>query len=87
MFLALVLRVTGLTLGGYLRALAPAASATALMAAVVLAVRAVSPAVWPVPMQLLAQTVTGAAAYAAVVYWLHRARVEGFLAMVRTIRS
>jgi PST family polysaccharide transporter len=87
MFLALVLRVTGLTLGGYLRALAPAASATALMAAAVLAVRAVSPAVWPVPMQLLAQTVTGAAAYAVVVYWLHRARVEGFLAMVRTIRS
>jgi len=87
MFLRQVLRVTGLTLGGYLRALSPAAGTTALMAAAVLAVRVVGPAAWPVGIHLLVQVLTGAATYALVVYWGHRTRVEGFLGMVRTIRS
>jgi len=86
MFLRQVLRVTGLTFGGYLRALSPAAGTTALMAAAVLAVRAVSPAEWPAGMQLLVQSLTGVAAYSAVVYGVHRTRVQSFLALVRTIR-
>lgn len=86
MFLREVLRVTGLTLGAYLRALSPAACATVVMAAAVLAVRAVSPAAWPVGMRLFVQVLAGAAAYAAVVYGVHRGRVRGFLALVRTIR-
>ena len=86
LFLRQVLRVTEMSLGTYLRTLSPALGATAVMAAAVLAVRAVSPAAWPTGMQLVVQALTGVLTYGAVVYVLHRARVRGFLALVRTIR-
>jgi hydrogenase-4 membrane subunit HyfE len=87
MFLRQVLRITGMTLHEYVRTLSPAASATLAMAVVVLAVRAVSPATWPPGMQLATQALTGAAAYGAMLYGLHRQRVLGFWTLLRTLRS
>jgi O-antigen/teichoic acid export membrane protein len=87
MFLGEVLRVTGMTLGGYARALSPAAGVTLLMAAIVLGVRAVSPATWPAGLRLGTQGLAGIATYGLVLYGIHRARVREFWAFVRAIRS
>lgn len=87
LFLGQVLRVTGMTLSGYVRALSPAAGATLLMAAIVLGVRAVSPASWPAGLQLGTQGLAGVATYGLVLYGMHRARVLEFWTFVRAIRS
>src|SRR5439155_5924377 len=86
MFLAEVLRVTGLTLGEYLRALSPAAGATLVMAAAVVAVRVASPASWPAGIQLATQTLTGVVAYGVVLYGATRARVQEVWALLRGLR-
>lgn len=87
MFLGLVLRVTGLTLGAYARALSPAAGATLLMAAIVLGVRMASPADWPAGLRLATQGLAGAATYGVVLYGLHRARVREFWRFLQAIRG
>jgi len=87
MFLGLVLRVTGLTLGAYARALSPAAGATLLMAAIVLGVRMASPADWPAGLRLATQGLAGAATYGVVLYGLHRAWVREFWRFLQAIRG
>jgi len=87
LFLAKVLRITGMTLGDYLRALSPAAWASLVMAAVVLCVRAATPPTWPVGLELATQSLAGAATYAAVLYAVHRARMLEFLGLIRSLRG
>ena len=87
MFLGQVLRVTGMTLGGYGRALSPAAGATLLMAVIVWGVRVVSPANWPAGLHLATQALAGVAAYGLVLYGVHRARVREFWRFLRAIRG
>jgi O-antigen/teichoic acid export membrane protein len=87
LFLAKVLRITGMTLGDYLRALSPAAWASLVMAAVVLCVRAATPPTWPVGLELATQSLAGAATYAAVLYAVHRARMLEFLGLIRSMRG
>ena len=87
MFLGQVLRVTGMTLGGYARALSPAAGATLLMAVTVWSVRVVSPATWPAGLHLATQGLAGVAAYGLVLYGVHRARVREFWRLLRAIRG
>ncbi len=86
MFLAQVLRVTGMTLGAYVRALSPAAGATIVMAAAVLAARFATPHAWAPWAVLVTQVATGSAVYAAVLYAAHRHRIGAFLTLVRTFR-
>jgi hypothetical protein len=87
LFLGQVLRITHMTLGGYLRALSPAAWATLVMAAVVLGVRAATPPTWPAGLELATQSLAGAATYAAVLYAVHRARMLEFLGLIRSMRG
>ena len=86
MFLRQVLRVTGTTLGGYVRALSPAAGATLVMAAAVLGARFATPHAWAPWAALVTQVATGSAVYAAVLFAAHRHRMGAFLTLVRTLR-
>jgi len=81
------LRLTNLSLGGYLRSLWPAAGATLAMAAAVLAVRWGTPLSWPLGGRLAAPVVVGVAVYAAAVYGAHRRRVQALWAVVRAVRE
>ena len=87
MFLGQVLRTTGLTLHGYLQALTPAASATLLMAAAVLAVRGATPAGWPAGTQLATQAAAGAVIYSTVLCVAHRPRLLAFRRLVQAMRG
>ena len=87
LFLAKVLRITGMSLGGYLRALWPAAFASLVMTVVVLGVRAATPATWPSGLQLATQSLSGAMAYAAVLWGAYRTRIMDFVTLVRSLRS
>lgn len=87
MFLTQVLRITGLGLRGYVRALSPAAGASIVLAAAVLGIRWATPAGWSAGTQLATQVLAGGFAYLAVVYGVHRGRVREFLALVRTLRG
>ena len=86
MFLLKVLRITGMSLGSYTRALTPAAGATLVMAAAVLGVRFASPVTWPAGVHLAAQALCGAAVYAAVLYGAHRRRIREFWKLLRELR-
>ncbi|HEV2752161.1 MAG TPA: lipopolysaccharide biosynthesis protein [Gemmatimonadales bacterium] len=87
MFLGKVLRITGMTLGGYVRVLSPAAGATCVMSAAVIAVRALTPDAWPAGSRLASQALAGAATYGAVLYVAHRGRIREFLGLVRSLRN
>ena len=86
-YLAYALHVTGLRLSGYLRSLSPAAGATFLMAAVVLSVRFASLSTWPMNVRLGTQVLSGVAAYVAIVYFAHGARLRALWSLVREMRT
>ena len=67
----------------YLKALWPAARATLVMAAAVLAIALFITGTWPLPLVLLTKCAVGAAVYIALVWYLHRDRLRAFRAMVR----
>jgi O-antigen/teichoic acid export membrane protein len=86
-FLRTALRSIAMPWSDYLRALWPAGSATAAMAAVVLAVAALVPASWSPLTRLLAQSGAGAATYGAVALIGYRHRVRILLTLLRPGRS
>jgi O-antigen/teichoic acid export membrane protein len=67
----------------YLRALWPAVSAALVMVVVVLTIELFAGDVWPLPVLLGTKCVVGAAAYVALVWYLHSGRLRSFFAMVR----
>jgi PST family polysaccharide transporter len=75
-----------LPLRPYLAALWPALSGSAAMAAAVLALRHLTPAAWPATLAFALHTVTGAATYAAVVWFFHGHRVRAFMGLLREVR-
>ena len=79
------LRLLDTTVGGYIRAVWPALSATAAMAAAVAAARLVAGG-WTPASRLALAVVTGAAVYCAVVLTFHRARVDAFRTLLRNAR-
>ena len=70
-------------LGLYLRALWPAASATLVMAAVVLVVALLGSGRWSLPILLGTKCVVGAATYIGLVWYVHGGRFRRSFAMVR----
>lgn len=76
-----------MSLGAYARSLWPAFSASAVMAAVVLAVRYVTPGTWPLGARFATQAASGAGAYALAVYYAHGMRLRAFLALLRAVRQ
>jgi len=72
----LALKVTGLTLGRYVRALAPPVASTALMAVAVLLGRVLGPEHRDPLAGLLLDSVVGAGVYAILLLTLHRHRVD-----------
>jgi hypothetical protein len=56
------------------------------MAVAVLALRHVSPGAWPATLALALHIVTGAATYAAVVWFFHGHRFRAFLGLLREAR-
>lgn len=83
--LAFALRLLDTSPRAYLRAVWPAASATAAMAAAVVIVRLVA-AEWPPGPRFAAEVVAGVAAYTAFVVGLHRSRIEAFRTLLRNMR-
>ncbi len=67
----------------YLQALWPAASATLVMTAAVLAVALLAPSSWPLPLLLATKCAVGAATYIGLVWYLHGERLRRSLALVR----
>jgi O-antigen/teichoic acid export membrane protein len=78
-------RLLQMTPADYLRAIWPALSATILMVIVVALVRLVT-AEWPLVARFALEVTVGAATYAGVVFVRHKARVEAFLAVLRSAR-
>jgi PST family polysaccharide transporter len=70
----------------YLTALWPAARATLVMVAVVLAIGVLAAGTWPAAALLIAKSVVGATAYIALVWHLHRDRLRGLRALMRERR-
>ena len=87
LFLVAGLRVTGLSLATYLKALGPAVGATLVMAATVLAMRWATPAGLPASLRLGMHVFAGVGAYGAVLYFAHRPRVRALWALVRELRG
>lgn len=79
------LKACELPLAGYVKALWPALSGVVVMAAVVLLVRQQLPPAKPL-IRLVVQIVAGASSYGAVIFALHRRRVETLLSTVRSLR-
>ena len=86
-FLFYALHLTRLSFGGYVAALGPAALGTALMTAVVLGVRSLTPAAWPLPFLLAIHAAAGAAAYAAFAWFWERERLAALWTLCRQLRS
>ena len=81
------LRITNTRLAEYLRALWPAVSSTAVMAVVVLAVRALVDMALPLTAQFTTIVAAGATAYSMMIWVVHRERVRAFRLMLSEIRS
>src|SRR5213078_1546952 len=77
------LRILDLRASAYLRALWPAASAAAGIAAAVLGLRAVIPAVWPAGLRLGLEVLGGAVGYVAVLLVAHGSRLRVVTARLR----
>jgi len=77
------LRILDLRASAYLRALWPAASAAAGIAAAVLALRAVIPPAWPASLRLAMEVLGGALAYIAVLLVGHGSRMRVVTAQLR----
>ena len=71
----------------YLRALWPAVSSCSAMAVAVFFAQSMLPATYPLVVRLIAEIVLGAMLYSACVLLFHRARLTGFLAIVRNARA
>jgi PST family polysaccharide transporter len=82
-----VARRTGLAFTAYLKALWPALSATAMMAIVVLGVRFVVPAGWPLMLRGSGEVLAGGATYAIILATIHRSRVVQFYRVFRELRG
>jgi PST family polysaccharide transporter len=80
-------RTVSLDVRSYLRALWPALSLTALMLAVVLAVRVAAPAHWPAGARLALMVSLGGAVYAGGAWMAYRSRVQAMLGMFRSARA
>lgn len=74
----------GLSHAEYWKAFLPAATATAMMTAVVLAVRAIIPEDWNPPVRLAAEIGSGGISYLAVTWSIHHNRVREFIRLVRS---
>ena len=77
------LEACDMRIGVYLQALWPAASATLVMTAVVLAVAMLLPPSWPLVALLVAKCAVGGATYVGLVWYLHGDRLRRSLALVR----
>jgi PST family polysaccharide transporter len=87
MYWVSTLRLTGMDVPTYLRALWPATSATIVMAVVVLGLHVLRPARMPMGERLAADVLIGAATYVVVLLLVHGARLRAFLALVRSLRA
>jgi O-antigen/teichoic acid export membrane protein len=82
------MRVIGLPVRQYLRALWPAASSGAVMAGAVLAARhLLAVSAQPPAAQLAVEVLIGAVSYAGALWLLHRGRVRGVATAVRRLRQ
>lgn len=86
LFVRSTLRTIGMPWKEYGRALWPAASATLVMAAVVLALRAAIPSTVPLSVRFATQALAGACTYLAVVFAAHGVRLRGLFALLRNGR-
>src|SRR5256712_686008 len=75
-------RTVGITVRDYTATVGPTLLSTALMVLVVLVVRAVAPAAWPLPSRFALQVVSGAAAFIVAALFIQRRRL-GVLADFR----
>jgi O-antigen/teichoic acid export membrane protein len=82
-----VFRTIDLRARDYLRALWPALSGSAAVAAVVLLVDSATPATWHLGLRLGTQVLAGVAAYVTVLWFGHRERVERIRSMLKDIRG
>lgn len=82
----LVFRILDLSPRTYLRALWPAASGTALMAAAVLAIRYWLPDELDIRAKLVSEVIAGAAVYAVTMFTFHRQRILAAIAPLRAAR-
>lgn len=78
-----VLGITGMDLAGYLRALWPAASSTAVMALAVVATRAAMPRAWPAGAALAGAVAAGTTAYLVTLVLLHGGRLRALRDVLR----
>jgi PST family polysaccharide transporter len=80
------LRAIGMRKRDYLAALLPAAAACVAMAAVVLGVRALLPAAWPMALRFALEVVIGVMIYALGVWFTYRQRLRSLIALFRSAR-
>lgn len=83
---AYTLRLLDTSVGQYVRALWPALSASLVMAAALLAVRAAA-GPWPLGLRFAVEVSVGAAVYVGVVLGLYRPRVEAFRGLLAAARG
>jgi hypothetical protein len=82
-----VLRTLGLRVTEYLAHLRPTLASAAVMAAVVLTIRALLPANWPLGVLFSIQVASGDAAYVAAGLILQRRRLKALADFFRAVRS
>jgi peptidoglycan biosynthesis protein MviN/MurJ (putative lipid II flippase) len=82
-----VLRTLGIGFGEYLGRLRPTLGSAAVMAVVVLTIRALLPTDWSLGLRFTIQVASGAAAYIAVGLFLQRRRLQVLTDFVRVLRS
>src|SRR5262249_5100160 len=83
LFLRSAFRIIGMSGREYLKALAPALLATALMTAALLFLRTQLPPQWPALSRLLLQVLVGATVYSGFIYMRHRERLRAIHALIR----
>jgi PST family polysaccharide transporter len=82
-FMRYAFRIIGMSWREYLRAIAPAAGASAVMAFCVIAVRALTPQAWPPLEKLLGQVFVGAAVYCAITFTANGERLRAVHSLLR----
>jgi PST family polysaccharide transporter len=82
----LVFRILDLSPRAYLRAIWPATSGTAVMAAAVIATRYVLPAELDIRARLVSEVAVGVAVYAVMMLTFHRKRIQAAIAPLRSAR-
>lgn len=82
-----VFRTLGIRLREYLACLGPTLVSAALMTIVVLMIRALAPAAWPLAVRFSLQVLCGAVAFAGAALFLERRRLGALADFLRAIRS